>query len=193
MLGLIAGMEGFIIGGAGLPHFPEDFEPALAEAAEGAGMTLALVAIGSVVGLRPGAALAAEIGPLVDGAAQDQIAGVAQAMFADLPGLDGDGRFRQGVVPDGLDLAFPSSHPLKTLVDQTSLEPFLAVSPSTCSRAGSACVALPPPPKSRAKMRFGALLPPSSSASSACASDFAVSHAGPNPGAARCIRFSARA
>ena len=72
---MIAGMEDFIIGGAGLPHFPEDFEPALAEAAEGAGMTLALVAIGSVVGLRPGAALAAEIGPLVDGAAQDQIAG----------------------------------------------------------------------------------------------------------------------
>lgn len=39
--GFGCGCGGLRYGGAGLPHFPEDFEPALAEAAQGAGVTLA--------------------------------------------------------------------------------------------------------------------------------------------------------
>ena len=84
MFGLVPSEEGFVVGGTGLPHFPEDFEPALAEATQGAGMALAFGTMGAIVGLRPRTGLAAMIGPLMDGAAQSQIAGVTQAMASDL-------------------------------------------------------------------------------------------------------------
>ena len=80
MFGLVAGVERFVVGLAGLPHLPEDFEPTLAQAAQRAGVTLAFGAMGLVVGLRPGAGFAAVIGPLVDGAAQSQIAAMPEAM-----------------------------------------------------------------------------------------------------------------
>ena len=41
MSALVVKVQGFVVGGGGLPHFPEDFEPALAEAAQGAGVALA--------------------------------------------------------------------------------------------------------------------------------------------------------
>ena len=85
MFGLVASMERFVVRGAVLPHLPEDFEPTLAQAAQGAGMALAFGAMGLVVGLRPGAGFATVIGPLVHGAAQGQIASMSQAMTQDLP------------------------------------------------------------------------------------------------------------
>lgn len=85
VFGLVGGVERFVVGRAGLPHFPEDFEPALAEATQGAGMALAFGAMSAVVGLRPRAGFAAVVGPLMDGAAQGEIAGAAQAMASDLP------------------------------------------------------------------------------------------------------------
>ena len=41
MLDLVTGVEIGDIGLMGLPHFPEDFEPALAEATQGAGVAFA--------------------------------------------------------------------------------------------------------------------------------------------------------
>jgi hypothetical protein len=35
VFGLVASVECFVVGGAGLPHFPEDLEPTLAEASQG--------------------------------------------------------------------------------------------------------------------------------------------------------------
>ena len=61
VFGLVAGVERFVVGRAGLPHFPEDFEPALAEATQGAGMALAFGAMSAVVGLRPRAGFAAVV------------------------------------------------------------------------------------------------------------------------------------
>jgi hypothetical protein len=61
VFGLVAGMERFVVRGAGLPHFPEDFEPALAEAAQGAGVALAFGAMSTVVGLCPRAGLTAVV------------------------------------------------------------------------------------------------------------------------------------
>lgn len=71
MFGLVAGVKRFVIAGARLPHFPEDFEPALAETAQRAGVALAFGAMGLVVGLCPRAGLAAVIGPLMDGGKAD--------------------------------------------------------------------------------------------------------------------------
>lgn len=92
MFGLVAGVKRFVIAGARLPHFPEDFEPALAETAQRAGVALAFGAMGLVVGLCPRAGLAAVIGPLMDGAAQGEVAAIAQTVAQDLTRLDGDGR-----------------------------------------------------------------------------------------------------
>ena len=60
---LIALVEFGIVGRMGLPHLPEDLEPALPEAAQGAGMALAGGSFAFVVGVGPGADGAAEIGP----------------------------------------------------------------------------------------------------------------------------------
>ncbi len=55
MFALVFKVPGFVVGGVGLPHFPEDFHPALAQAAKRAGVALAAGAVGSVIGLRPSA------------------------------------------------------------------------------------------------------------------------------------------
>src|SRR3989442_2183948 len=65
-LGLVTGVEGFVVGLAGLPHFPEDLQPALAEAAERTGVTHAVFPLVLVVGIRPNALGATEVGPEVD-------------------------------------------------------------------------------------------------------------------------------
>ena len=92
MPGLVLGVQSLVIRRARLPHLPEDLQPALTQASQRTGMALAFGAMGPVVGLRPHATFAAEVGPLVDRAAQNQIAGMTQPMFANLPGLDGHGR-----------------------------------------------------------------------------------------------------
>ena len=63
MFELVFGMELGLVNRVGLPHFPEDFEPSLAEASEGAGMTFALAFECRVVGLSPRAVMAAFIDP----------------------------------------------------------------------------------------------------------------------------------
>ena len=80
MAGLVASVEGLIVAGAGLPHLPEDFQPALPETAQGAGVGLALGAMGLVVGFGPRAAFAAEVGPQVHGGPQRVVARVAQVL-----------------------------------------------------------------------------------------------------------------
>ena len=65
--------ESSIVGLPGLPHLPEDFEPALTQAAERAGVALPFGAVRLVMGLRPGAGFAAVIGPLMGGAAQSEV------------------------------------------------------------------------------------------------------------------------
>ena len=56
-----------VVGGARLPHFPDDFEPALPQAAQGLGVAL--------------------VGKEVHRAAQALVAGAAQVDFVDLAGL----------------------------------------------------------------------------------------------------------
>ena len=56
---LVLGVQLGVVAGAGLPHFPKDLQPALAEAAQGAGMGLSAVARGFVIDLRPTALFAA--------------------------------------------------------------------------------------------------------------------------------------
>ena len=41
---LIASVQFRVVGSAGLPHFPEDFQPALTQAAQGASMAFAALA-----------------------------------------------------------------------------------------------------------------------------------------------------
>jgi hypothetical protein len=57
-----------------LPHLPEDFEPALAQAAQSTGVTLASLAMSAVISLRPQAILAAQINPKMDGLTKVEIA-----------------------------------------------------------------------------------------------------------------------
>ena len=59
MSGLVAGMECFVVRLVGAAHGTEDLDPALAQAAQGTGMTLALVSVLLVVSLSPNAFLSA--------------------------------------------------------------------------------------------------------------------------------------
>ena len=59
---LVPSMKGLIVGRSGLPHLPENFQPALAQAAQGAGVALALGAFALVVDFGPGALAAAAVG-----------------------------------------------------------------------------------------------------------------------------------
>ena len=54
MFELIAGMEVRVVALAGVPHFPEDLEPALAQAAQGASMGFAAGAQGLIIDGCPG-------------------------------------------------------------------------------------------------------------------------------------------
>lgn len=53
MSGLVLEMQRFVVGRPGLPHFPQDLEPALPQAAECAGMAFAERLMVLVIGLRP--------------------------------------------------------------------------------------------------------------------------------------------
>ena len=77
---MVAGVEGLVVAGAGLPHFPEDFQPALTETAQCAGVRLTLGAMRLIVSFGPRAAFAAEVGPQVHGGPQRVVARVAQVL-----------------------------------------------------------------------------------------------------------------
>ena len=50
---LVAQVQFAVVGGAGLPHFPNDFEPALAETAQSLGVGFAPLPQHPVIGPRP--------------------------------------------------------------------------------------------------------------------------------------------
>src|SRR5258708_26962782 len=52
---LVAQVQFAVVAGAGLPHFADDFQPALAQAAQGVRVGFAALAQRRVVGLRPAA------------------------------------------------------------------------------------------------------------------------------------------
>ena len=87
MFELVAGMEFGVVAVAGLPHFPEDLEPALAQGAQRAGMGFAVGTQRLIVDRSPRRALPGEVGPKMDGGTQGLIAESAQIDFVDLPGL----------------------------------------------------------------------------------------------------------
>ena len=70
MFELVAGMEFGVVAAAGLPHFPEDLEPALAQGAQRAGMGFAAGTQRLIVDLSPRRALPGEVGPKMDGGTQ---------------------------------------------------------------------------------------------------------------------------
>ena len=74
MTDLIASVEGFVVRRAGGPHFPEDFEPALAQTSKGCGMAHALLFFLLVVSLCPGAERSAEVRPEMDRGAESLVA-----------------------------------------------------------------------------------------------------------------------
>lgn len=63
MFDLVTGVPLFIIGHVGLPHFSEDFQPTLAQTAQGAGMALAFLTFLHVIHLRPAAGFPAKVRP----------------------------------------------------------------------------------------------------------------------------------
>ena len=81
-----------IVGGAGPPHFPDDLQPALAEAAQGLGVGLAPLAQRRVIDRRPGGLGAALVGEEVDGMPQVLVTGAPDAHLVDLAGLVADRR-----------------------------------------------------------------------------------------------------
>ena len=93
---LIALVKLGIVSAPGLPHFPEDFEPALPQAAKRAGVGLAFVAFFLIVRLRPGTLRPAEVGPQVDRMAECFLAGPPKAHPLDFPAFKAH-RSRAGV------------------------------------------------------------------------------------------------
>jgi hypothetical protein len=67
---LIAGMEFRVVALAGEPHFAEDLEPALAQAAQGAGMGFAAGTQGVIIDCGPGRGLPTKISPEMDSGAE---------------------------------------------------------------------------------------------------------------------------
>jgi hypothetical protein len=88
---LVFEVELAVVGGVGLPHLPDDFQPALAEAAQRLGVGLATLAQGIVISVGPRALRAAFVGEEMHGVAQVEGARTAQAHLVDLAGLVADG------------------------------------------------------------------------------------------------------
>src|ERR1044071_467954 len=80
----------FVVSLPVLPEPPEDFEPALAQTAQRAGMTVALGTLVLVVSGRPVAGQPAAVGPQMDRGPQPFVAGPAQAALRDLAALIAD-------------------------------------------------------------------------------------------------------
>ena len=90
MLLLVTGVEVGIIGLVSLDHFPNDFQQALAEATQGAGMAFAFRAFLPVVNLRPRTSLRTALSPEMNGVAEDFVTLVADVDPVDLTGLETD-------------------------------------------------------------------------------------------------------
>ena len=67
---LVPLMQLRIVARAGLPHFPEDLQPSLSEAAQSARMALSFLTLLAVVGLRPRTGRPAQVGPQMNGEAE---------------------------------------------------------------------------------------------------------------------------
>lgn len=87
---LVTGVDLLVIGLSGLPQFPEDLEPSLAQEADGTGVAFALLAFLLVVDLGPGALLAAAIGPQVHRRPQVPVAGPPELHDVNLARLEAD-------------------------------------------------------------------------------------------------------
>src|SRR6202049_4789485 len=87
MFDLVLLMQCCVIRLSGLPHLPQDFQPALAKTPQSTGVALAFVAVGAVINLRPHAILATQINPKVDGLAKVKIARPTNRHARDLAGL----------------------------------------------------------------------------------------------------------
>ena len=101
VLDLVLGVKSFVVGGSGLPHLPEDFEPALGQASQGTGMAHAALAFVLIIRLSPGTFFAAEIYPEMHGATQVLIAPGAEVHPPFFAGLFGH-RCRAGIALDCL-------------------------------------------------------------------------------------------
>jgi hypothetical protein len=71
-----------------LPQPPQHFEPALAQAAQRAGMVVTVLALALVIGLRPRAFFAATVGSQMHRVPQHHVARPADAGFVQLPALE---------------------------------------------------------------------------------------------------------
>ena len=100
---LVFGVHIGVVWGAGLDYFPEDFEQALAQAAQGAGVAHAFLPLFLVVGLGPRGGVPGAVGPEMHDVAQEFVALVAHLDFVDLPGLVAD-RAGAGQALEGLRL-----------------------------------------------------------------------------------------
>ena len=90
--GLVFEVEFGIVGGVGLPHFPDDFEPSPAESKQGLGMALTFFAQRVVLFRGPGRLHPAFVGEEIHGMAQVLVAAPAHADFVDAAGLVAHGR-----------------------------------------------------------------------------------------------------
>ena len=87
MFELIAGMEIGVVGAAGVPHLPEDLQPALAEGTQSTSVGFAAGAQGLIIEGRPGRGGSTEVGPQMDSGPQRLVAVPPQIDFVDLTGL----------------------------------------------------------------------------------------------------------
>ena len=90
MLFLVTGVQVGVVGLSGLDHPPNDFQPALAQATQSAGVAFAFRALLSVVNLSPGTNPEGALGPKMDGVAQHFVALVANVNPVNLAGLETD-------------------------------------------------------------------------------------------------------
>ncbi len=101
MFELVLGMELRVVAGVGLPHFPEDFQPSLSQAAKGRGMAFASGAHLLVIDLRPRRKPAARVCPQMDGMSERLVAHPPYVRLAYLAGLETHGR-RSDIALEGL-------------------------------------------------------------------------------------------
>jgi len=81
-------------------HLEEDFEQALSQASQSAGVAHALLAFLLIIGLSPDAGFAEAVGPEVNGVAKELIARPTDLGFLNVPGLVADGRGARKALED---------------------------------------------------------------------------------------------